>query len=73
MHHLRKRNLGWAKNIQVKLEQYEIETDWTKIKSMTKNEWKKGMGHLKDTFPRPPEFNPTLTDREEKVLSDSSH
>ena len=50
MHHLRKRNLGWAKNIQVKLEQYEIETDWTKIKSMTKNEWKKNVNEAVEKF-----------------------
>ena len=41
MLHLKERNLGWAKNIQGKLTQYDIETDWMKIKAVTKNEWKK--------------------------------
>ena len=41
MLHLQERNLGWSKNIQEKLTQYDIETDWLKVKSMTKNEWKK--------------------------------
>ena len=43
MLHLKNRNLGWARNIQHKLTEYKIETDWTKIKTITKKEWKKSV------------------------------
>ena len=43
MLHLKSRNLGWARNIQHKLTEYKIETDWTKIKTITKKEWKKSV------------------------------
>ena len=36
-------------------------------------EEKKIMGHPAATFQQPPKFNPPLTDRQEKILSDSSH
>ena len=38
--HLQECNLGWAKNINEKLIFYHLETDWSKIRSMTKNQWK---------------------------------
>ena len=34
--HLQKRNLGWAKNIRKKIDEYKFEADWKKISEMTK-------------------------------------
>ena len=48
--HLKNHDLGWAKNIQEKLTQYNIETDWIKIKSMTKNEWRKNVNDATEKF-----------------------
>ena len=38
--HLNTKNVGWAKSINEKLQQYGLETNWNMIKIMTKNEWK---------------------------------
>ena len=38
--HLKTKNIGWAKSIDEKLQQYGLETNWDMIKIMTKNEWK---------------------------------
>ena len=40
LHHLHSQNKGWAKSINEKLHEYNLETDWMKIKSHTKNQWK---------------------------------
>ena len=39
--HLKTQDLGWAKNIQTKLNNYGIELDWDTIKQKTKGEWKR--------------------------------
>ena len=39
--HLHLRNIGWAKNINDKLEEYELEPNWDAIETQTKNQWKK--------------------------------
>ena len=38
--HLKTQNIGWARNIQTKLTDYQLETDWNVIKQKTKGEWK---------------------------------
>ena len=40
LRHLQERDLGWAKNIKKKIDEYKLETDWKKISEMTKNQWK---------------------------------
>ena len=39
--HLQSLGIGWAKNIQEKLNEYELETDWEKINRKSKALWKK--------------------------------
>ena len=39
--HLLSRNIGWAKNMKMKLEVYELESDWEIIKQMPKPQWKR--------------------------------
>ena len=48
--HLKNHNLGWAQNIQKKLTQYKMETDWIKIKFMTKNVWRKNINKAIEKF-----------------------
>ena len=38
--HLKTQNIGWAKTIQAKLADYELEQDWVKIKEHNKSSWK---------------------------------
>ena len=40
LYHLKESNLGWAKSMMEKLHEYELEDDWDKIRSMSKNQWK---------------------------------
>ena len=40
LYHLHSQNKGWAKSISEKLQEYNLEPDWMKIKSLTKNRWK---------------------------------
>ena len=40
LYQLRENDLGWAKNIMTKLTEYQLETDWEKIREKTKGEWK---------------------------------
>ena len=40
LHHLHSQNKGWAKSISEKLQEYDLEPDWIKIKSLTKKQWK---------------------------------
>ena len=35
------RNIGWAKSINEKLVEYNLETNWETIRSKTKGEWKR--------------------------------
>ena len=39
--HLREQNLGWAKYINMKLNEYQLEPDWEIIKTKSKVEWKR--------------------------------
>ena len=39
--HLKNQDLGWAKNIEKKLTDYQLETDWNLIQRKTKGEWKR--------------------------------
>ena len=41
LHHLGTRKIGWAENINRKLAEYNLETDWETIRLKTKGEWKK--------------------------------
>ena len=40
IYHLRNLNLGWSKDIIKKLEEYNLEQNWEKIKTFTKQSWK---------------------------------
>ena len=40
LYHLRDLNLGWSKDIIDKLQKYDLEQDWEKIKSLSKTNWK---------------------------------
>ena len=40
LYHLKSIDLGWSKNINSKLSEYELERDWEKIKSLSKGQWK---------------------------------
>ena len=39
LNHLQVTNLGWARNIREKLENYQLETDWKLIRKKSKIEW----------------------------------
>ena len=41
LRHLETANLGWAKSITEKLEEYHLETNWATISRKTKIEWKR--------------------------------
>ena len=38
--HLKSLKMGWAENISQKLSDYGLEEDWTKIKNLSKGNWK---------------------------------
>ena len=40
LYHLKTLNIGWAKIIQDKLQEYSLEQDWHKIKDLSKTSWK---------------------------------
>ena len=46
--HLQDLNLGWAKNIQAKLVDYELELNWDNIGWKPKAEWKKTVNEAVD-------------------------
>ena len=46
--HLQSRNIGWAKNMKEKLEEYGLEPNWDAIQTQTKNQWKTTVGEAVD-------------------------
>ena len=44
LYYLQRQNTGWAKNICDKLNEYNLEPDWEKIKGQTKKQWKDLVG-----------------------------
>ena len=39
--HLQTVDMGWAKNINIKLAKYQLETNWESIGKKPKGEWKR--------------------------------
>lgn len=74
MHDL-SQNTGWARNISIKLEEYELETDWENIKKKSLNEWKETVRKavLKANGKKLLEKCVTVNERGEKILTKTKH
>ena len=48
--HLDTQNLGWAKSMKAKLQEYQLESDWNAIKQKTKGEWKRDVTKAVDNY-----------------------
>ena len=74
MHDL-SQNTGWARNISIKLEEYELETDWENIKKKSLNEWKESVRKavLKANGKKLLEKCVTVNEQGEKILTKTKH
>ena len=48
--HLQRENLGWAKNMNEKFTQHQLESDWEVTSRKTKGEWKRTVTGAVDKF-----------------------